>query len=237
MVAVSKSFDSYNLILQNMGLIKKCVSQIRYSNLDFEDLVQEAVLMLLPKIEAYDSSRGALSTFIWVNVKRNLANKTQAVSEHLYKISLKIKNAEKYLIAQGKDSSCENIAEFLGLSTEACEKYIAQINSAKLLSLDECYADDDSESFCNNFMDTRYVDPEKNAIDCSLKQQLTKAVRNLPENQRLIISLRYNLNNSSDGCLSLRQIGKLLNVSAQTVANIEAKGLQNLKGQLEGRAA
>ena len=96
MVAVSKSFDSYNLILQNMKKNKKCVSQINHSTFDFDDLVQEAVLMLLPKIEAYDSSRGALSTFIWVNVKRNLANKTQAVSEHLYKISLKIKNVIEY---------------------------------------------------------------------------------------------------------------------------------------------
>lgn len=237
MKAVSKSSNSYNLILQNMGLIKKCVSQISYSNLDFDDLVQEAVLMLLPKMQAYNPSRGALSTFIWVNVKRNLANKTQDVSEYIYKISLKIKNAEKYLAEQGEDTSSENIAKLLGISREACEKYIAQINSAKLVSLDECYSDDDSESFCNNFMDTKYVDPEKSAIDCTLKEQLLKSIKALPENQRQIISLHYNLDNNQEGCLSLRQIGKLLNVSAQTVANIEAKGLQNLKCQLEGCAA
>ena len=72
-----QSNNSYDLIINNMALINKLVNEIEYSTLETEDLTQQAVLLLLDKINEYDPSKGALSTFIWFKLKNKLINSTQ----------------------------------------------------------------------------------------------------------------------------------------------------------------
>ena len=93
-----QSNNSYDLIINNMGLINKLVNEIEFSTLDKEDLIQQAVLFLLDKIDEYDSSKGALSTFIWFKIKNKLINSTQVIPERLYKNSVNIKKTKEYLI-------------------------------------------------------------------------------------------------------------------------------------------
>lgn len=225
--------NSYSIILQNMGLIKKCVSQITYSTYEYEDLVQEAVAILLQKIQNYDSSKGSLSTFIWYTIKNTLINTTQVLPEHLYKISIQINKAKKALKENGEDVNAENIARLIGVRTATCRSYIDQINSTNFVSLDEVYSDDESaESFGANCADKKYESPEVEVINNFMHKQLIKELNALPEIQKQIITLHYNLNNDSEGCLSYREIAKVLNINHQTVANIEAKGLNTIKAQM-----
>lgn len=230
--------NSSKLILQNMGLIKKCVSQINSLTYEFDDLVQEAVAILLPKMEKFNPSKGSLSTFIWQNIKHELINSTQELSEHYYKKSVKFKKAENYLAEKGEETSAENMAKFLGVKVSTYQAYVDQFNSVKFVNLDACYSDDDEKSSIgSNLADTKYASPEDALISNSMRHVLSKAVNSLPENQRQVIILHYNLNNSTEGCFSFRQIAKLLDINHQTAANYAERGLETLRNQLGDWAA
>lgn len=229
----SKQINSYSLILENMGLIKKCVSQIKHSTYEFDDLVQEAIAILLPKIESYDPAKGALSTFIWTNIKNTLINSTQDIPEHLYRVSIQIEKAKKNLAENGEEVSEKNIAKCIGVRVPTYQKYVDELKCANHVSLDDCYSEDEeSETFGANLADTKYQNPEDSVINNQMKKMLIKTINSLPEIQKQVISLYYNLDNSPNGCLSYRQIGKLLDITHQTAANIVAKGLQTIKSKL-----
>jgi len=121
------------IITENLKLIQKCVSEIKNSELDFEDLVQEAVIILLQKLDNFDPSKASLATFIWSNVKLPLLNSTQKMPVRVYKESQKIKKAEAYLSESGKTVSAENTAEIIGSTAAKINKIKSVTNQFNYL--------------------------------------------------------------------------------------------------------
>ena len=156
-----QSNNSYDLIINNMGLINKLVNEIEFSTLDKEDLIQQEVLFLLDKIDEYDSSKGALSTFIWFKIKNKLINSTQVIPERLYKKSVNIKKAKEYLISQGTELTDENIASFLGWSVKNYRYYKKLIYIYKEIDMD-CFSseEDDDVSFVYKVSANNTLSPE-----------------------------------------------------------------------------
>ena len=225
-----QSNNSYDLIINNMGLINKLVNEIEFSTLDKEDLIQQAVLFLLDKIDEYDSSKGALSTFIWFKIKNKLINSTQVMPERLYKKSVNIKKAKEYLISQGTELTDENIASFLGWSVKNYRYYKKLIYIYKEIDMD-CFSSEEDEdvSFVYKVSANKTLSPEQIFMNKALCHELLNVVNSLPSDQKKVVTLHYNLNHHENGPLSLREIAKMLNVSHQTAANIESKAFATIK--------
>ena len=225
-----QSNNSYDLIINNMGLINKLVNEIEFSTLDKEDLIQQAVLFLLNKIDEYDSSKGALSTFIWFKIKNKLINSTQVIPERLYKKSVNINKAKEYLISQGTELTDENIASFLGWSVKNYRYYKKLIYIYKEIDMD-CFSseEEDDVSFVYKVSANNTLSPEQIFMNKAMCYELLNVVNSLPSDQKKVVTLHYNLNHHENGPLSLREIAKMLNVSHQTAANIESKAFATIK--------
>ena len=225
-----QSNNSYDLIINNMGLINKLVNEIEFSTLDKEDLIQQAVLFLLNKIDEYDSSKGALSTFIWFKIKNKLINSTQVIPERLYKKSVNINKAKEYLISQGTELTDENIASFLGWSVKNYRYYKKLIYIYKEIDMD-CFSseEEDDVSFVYKVSANNTLSPEQIFMNKAMCHELLNVVNSLPSDQKKVVTLHYNLNHHENGPLSLREIAKMLNVSHQTAANIESKAFATIK--------
>ena len=225
-----QSNNSYDLIINNMGLINKLVNEIEFSTLDKEDLIQQAVLFLLDKIDEYDSSKGALSSFIWFKIKNKLINSTQVIPERLYKKSVNIKKAKEYLISQGAELTDENIASFLGWSVKNYRYYKKLIYIYKEIDMD-CFSseEEDDVSFVYKVSANKTLSPEQIFMNKAMCHELLNVVNSLPSDQKKVVTLHYNLNHHENGPLSLREIAKMLNVSHQTAANIESKAFATIK--------
>ena len=226
-----QSNNSYNLIINNMALINKLVNEIEFSTLETEDLTQQAVLLLLDKINEYDSSKGALSTFIWFKIKNKLINSTQVIPERLYKKSVSIKKVKEYLISQGTELTDENIASCLGWSVKTYRYYKKLIYIYREIDMD-CFSseeDEDDVSFVYKVSANNTLSPEQIFINKTMCHELLNVVNSLPSDQKKVVTLHYNLNHHENGPLSLREIAKMLNVSHQTAANIESKAFNTIK--------
>ncbi|MBQ1198370.1 MAG: sigma-70 family RNA polymerase sigma factor [Spirochaetaceae bacterium] len=226
-----QSNNSYNLIINNMALINKLVNEIEFSTLETEDLTQQAVLLLLDKINEYDSSKGALSTFIWFKIKNKLINSTQVIPERLYKKSVSIKKVKEYLISQGTELTDENIASCLGWSVKTYRYYKKLIYIYREIDMD-CFSseeDEDDVSFVYKVSANNTLSPEQIFMNKTMCHELLNVVNSLPGDQKKVVTLHYNLNHHENGPLSLREIAKMLNVSHQTAANIESKAFNTIK--------
>jgi len=224
------------IIVENLGLIKKCVREIKKSNMDYEDLVQEAVAMLLESFDRFDPAKGSLSTFIWTNIKLNLLNNTQDMPVNLYKLSQKINKAENYISQKNCCESDRQVAEILGMSLKRLNCYKREIASFNYLYLDNSSSDDnDSETFESTLQDTKELTPEQNSVYLDESRRLSKAFDQLSPVQKEILSLHYNLNNSEDGGLSLREIGRMMDFNHQTVSTQEKKALEKLRKLMESK--
>ena len=226
-----QSNNSYDLIINNMGLINKLVNEIEFSTLDKEDLTQQAVLLLLDKINEYDSSKGALSTFIWFKIKNKLINSTQVIPERLYKNSVNIKKTKEYLISQGTELTDENIASCLGWSVKTYRYYKKLIYIYREIDMD-CFSseeDEDEVPFVYKVSANNTLSPEQIFMNKTMCHELLNVVNSLPSDQKKVVTLHYNLNHHENGPLSLREIAKMLNVSHQTAANIESKAFNTIK--------
>lgn len=226
-----QSNNSYDLIINNMALINKLVNEIEFSTLDKEDLTQQAVLLLLDKINEYDSSKGALSTFIWFKIKNKLINSTQVIPERLYKKSVSIKKVKEYLISRGTELTDENIASCLGWSVKTYRYYKKLIYIYREIDMD-CFSseeDEDEVPFVYKVSANNTLSPEQIFMNKTMCHELLNVVNSLPSDQRKVVTLHYNLNHHENGPLSLREIAKMLNVSHQTAANIESKAFNTIK--------
>ena len=224
-----QSNNSYDLIINNMGLINKLVNEIEFSTLDKEDLTQQAVLLLLDKINEYDSSKGALSTFIWFKLKNKLINSTQEMPERLYKKSVSIKKAKEYLVSRGTELTDENIASCLGCSLSVYRYYKKLIYIYREIDMD-CYSsEEDDVPFVYKVSANNTLSPEQIFMNKTMCHELLNVVNSLPSDQKKVVTLHYNLNHHENGPLSLREIAKMLNVSHQTAANIESKAFNTIK--------
>ena len=226
-----QSNNSYDLIINNMALINKLVNEIEFSTLDKEDLTQQAVLLLLDKINEYDSSKGALSTFIWFKLKNKLINSTQEMPERLYKKSVSIKKVKEYLISRGTELTDENIASCLGWSVKTYRYYKKLIYIYREIDMD-CFSseeDEDKVPFVYKVSANNTLSPEQIFMNKTMCHELLNVVNSLPGDQKKVVTLHYNLNHHENGPLSLREIAKMLNVSHQTAANIEYKAFNTIK--------
>ena len=224
-----QSNNSYDLIINNMALINKLVNEIEFSTLDKEDLTQQAVLLLLDKINEYDSSKGALSTFIWFKIKNKLINSTQEMPERLYKKSVSIKKAKEYLVSRGTELTDENIASCLGCSLSVYRYYKKLIYIYREIDMD-CYSsEEDDVPFVYKVSANNTLSPEQIFMNKTMCHELLNVVNSLPSDQKKVVTLHYNLNHHENGPLSLREIAKMLNVSHQTAANIESKAFNTIK--------
>ncbi len=220
------------LVESNLRFVVKMA--IPYSNygLSLEDLIQEGNLGLLEGIDKFDPERGfRLTTYVswWIRLalQRAVEQKSAQVrlpankQEQLKKIkSFQLEFESK----NGRLPRAAEIAQGLSLKTKQVEE---------LLNLDATYyslevaVDEESPSLQNILEDKRIAHPEEDIAETEMGERLGKAMRVLSDKERNVLSHRYGLS-SSEG-MSLRQIGRLIGLSAEGVRRIEEQALRKLR--------
>ena len=85
---------------------------------------------------------------------------------------------------------------------------------------------DDSMEIIDTIQDTNKLNPQEQMEEKNIKQQLEKALRRLPERERVIMVLYYQEN------MTLKEIGATLNMSESRVCQLHAQSIMKLKNIL-----
>ncbi|ABR31278.1 RNA polymerase sigma70 [Thermosipho melanesiensis] len=224
--------DKEKIIQEYLPYIKRIAYDLKKNlphNIEIDDLIQEGLIGLLQAIERYNPKKGAkLRSYILTRVKG-------AMYDYLRKIDWMPKNlrhdvkvvedAISKMENSGKIIDFNEISKITNLPLENVKRAYNEMVRKQFLMLDD-YLTEDLE--INETISSSDYTPEETAFKEIIKEELKKAINKLDEKEKIILNLRF------EHELSLKEIGKILNLTESRVSQILSSIILKLKKMLGG---
>ncbi|MGC8639533.1 MAG: sigma-70 family RNA polymerase sigma factor, partial [Isosphaeraceae bacterium] len=200
--------------------------------LSLDDLIGEGNLGLIRAAEEYDPRYGTrFSTYAsyWIKqaIRHALINTTATIRlpAHMYGMLTRWRRAERLLCRErGSEPTFDEVAAHLGL-TEMQKGLVAKARRASQTKLESSLSDEDRSWTADRTMES--VEGPEAALELiDDREEMLKRLDRLDERERLVISLRFGLENNSP--LTLREIGRRLGVTREWVRKIELRAVNKL---------
>lgn len=231
------------LVRHNRRLVAKEVGRLHVPPaLEAEDLYQAGLMGLLKAIEKFDlGEKTRFSTYAtyWVRqaMRRHLENAGALIRipVHVHREMAHLRKAEASLAAAiGRTPTAEEVQSESGFSSrQLCRLADAASAGRTPRSLD---AEDDDVSSLMERLAGEEPSPESATVAAETGQDLAtslrKAMRRLPKDERNVLRLRFGLGGEE---LTLRQCGRRLGISAESVRRKERVALEQLERLVTGK--
>jgi RNA polymerase primary sigma factor len=222
----------HQLIKANLRLVVKIARAYMAPDIPFMDLVQEGNMGLMHAAEKYDYEKKVrFCTYAswWIRqfISRYLANKRRMVrlplrkEETLRKIQRVYHSLSQSLMHQPR---AEDIADELHLPVQDVE-FILNMSSGPL-SLELDINNDDNTSVMQVHEDYTYC-PERTLFRQYFRDGARRFLDRLKDRERQVLSYRYQLVDGEP--YTLKEIGDKLDLSPETVRQIEKKALAKIR--------
>ena len=123
----------------------------------------------------------------------------------------------------------EEIARKLELTGDELEESLDEISRSSIVALDELWtmsSTGDQISLIDTIEDHDSVDPQRNLTEAELREAIAKSIANLPEREKIVISLYY-----YEG-LTLNEIGQVLGVTESRACQLHTKAVLQLRAKM-----
>lgn len=200
------------------------------ASVQVEDLIQAGMIGLLEAAQKYDASRGAsFETYAGIRIRGAIVDEMRRgdwAPRSVHRNSRRISEATVAVEARtGRDAQDHEVAEELGVELEEYFGMLQDASSTRLFSFEEAFGDDESRLHTGN-ASMAFVPPHDSLQRESLKQSLALAITQLPEREKLVLSLYY------DEELNLKEIGQIIGVSESRVSQIHSQAAMRLRSRL-----
>jgi RNA polymerase sigma factor for flagellar operon FliA len=203
-------------------------------NVEFDDLVGYGVFGLFDAIEKFDPEkhvkfktyavtriRGAifdeLRSIDWV--PRSVRQKTREIESTVSVLETKL----------GRSSTDQEIAVEMGISTDELQKVLMKISGTSILSLNDIWytgEDNDKVSIADGIESPDSLNPETIVEKDEIKRVIIESIQDLPEKEKQVLVLYYYED------LTLKEIGKVLEVTESRVSQLHTKAIMRLRSRL-----
>jgi RNA polymerase primary sigma factor len=223
------------LILSNLKLVITIAKSYTNHNVPFLDLIEEGNIGLIKAVSRFDPERGfRFSTYASWWIRQAIV---RAISTHSRTIRIPIHVFQlmtKYVAIEDEAGrySDEEKAKKLKISMKRfrmLEKLIRNIKALDLANSIEAF------NQLSRSLDTDTgSSPEKIILQQIENEELTRLLERLSEREKLIIRIRYGLEDGEPHTLS--ETGEVIHVSRERVRQLEMRALKKLRLLLESQA-
>lgn len=224
------------LILEYAPLIKFIAQKIAIrlpSNIELDDLISSGVIGLMDAIEKYDPTRdNKFKTYAEFRIRGSILDELRAQDWVPRSVRDKAKMLDRTLVRMeselGRSPDDEEVAEKLGMTLDEFYDLVNQVRPVSVLSIDDTttFSNVDKKSILNLLEGCKLNNPFNQLNLKSVKEVVTLAIEDLPERQRLVLSLYYYED------LNLKEIGRILRVTESRVSQLHAQAIARLRSKL-----
>ncbi len=232
--AIKGDEDSKQKLIQaNLRFVVSIAKKYQVSGISLIDLINEGNLGLIIAAEKFDYRKGYhfISYAVWwirQSILKAIAEKSRLIRLPLNRSTdiRKIEESISKLTSKLKrPPSAAEIADQLDMENEEVNTLLSATQG--YVSLESPIGNDNTSVLSDIVSDAFAPKPEDNVISSSLQSSLNQALDSLTETERIVINLRYGLNNNKK--MSLEKIGQKFGLSKERIRQIEKKAIKRLR--------
>lgn len=224
------------LIKEYAPLIKFVAQKIAIRlppNIELDDLISAGSIGLMDAIDKWDPTRdNKFKTYAEFRIRGSILDELRAQDWIPRSVRDKSKALDRTISALenelGRYPTEEEISTRLNIPISEFHDLVNQVRPVSLLSIDDqpTFSDSDKKSIANLLEGAKSGNPFNQLNVKVVKDVVAKAIEELPERQRLVLSLYY----FED--LNLKEIGQVLRVTESRVSQLHAQAVTRLRAKL-----
>lgn len=226
-----------NFIKQYAPLVKYVAGKVAVGmpvSVEFDDLVGFGVFGLLDAIEKYDPAKNVkFKTYAVTRIRGAIFDELRSIDWVPRSVRQKTREIEDTIMtleAQlGRTASDQEIAKSMGISENDYQKTVLRISGTSILSLNDVWHgsdEGDNISIGDTIEAPSSLNPEVIAEKDEIRRVIVEAINELPDKEKKVLVLYYYED------LTLKAIGKVLEVTESRVSQLHTKAILRLRAKL-----
>jgi RNA polymerase primary sigma factor len=228
------------LVKRNLRFVISVAKKYQNRGLALTDLIGEGNVGLLTAARKFDPDQGVkfISYAVWwirQAILASLARQGRTVRVPLNRtadLSRIVRTAETLRQDLRREPTPEEIASSTGLSVDVVQS-LAALNTSEI-RLDAPLDPEGDRSLIERFIADEQGDPETQAMDKFLSEEIEGALRTLPPRDAKVLRLYFGLDGGREH--TLEEIGGMLGVTRERVRQLRDRALKRLREGEVGRA-
>ncbi len=198
------------------------------ADIHIDDIIQTGLIGLLDASKQYDPRQGAqFETYATIRIRGAMLDEVRrsdwapkSVHKKARDLTAAMQEIER---RTGRDPRDIEVAQEMGIALDEYYQILKDSNSCRMLSFDDLETDD-TQSL--GIFEDRQSNVVSELVDEEFQQQLSQAISELPEREKMVMALYY------DTEMNLKEVGLLVGVSESRVSQLLSQAQFRLRSKI-----